>query len=129
MLRIYNTLTRAKEGVPSHRARTCAYVRVRNDRLRLLPPSATHECSWRSTWSPAICAAWAIGSPTCATSPDIDDKIIARADENGEDFRALTQRFTECMHEDCRAARGAGAGCRTEGDALHRSRLSRWWAD
>ena len=34
---------------------------------------------------------------------DIDDKIIARANENGEDFRALTQRFIECMHEDCHA--------------------------
>ena len=34
---------------------------------------------------------------------DIDDKIIARANENSEDFRALTRRFTEFMHEDCRA--------------------------
>ena len=34
---------------------------------------------------------------------DIDDKIIARANENGEDYRALTQRFIEYMHEDCRA--------------------------
>ena len=34
---------------------------------------------------------------------DVDDKIIARAHENGEDFRALTQRFTGYMHEDCRA--------------------------
>ena len=34
---------------------------------------------------------------------DIDDKIIARANENGEDFGVLTRRFTEYMHEDCRA--------------------------
>ena len=34
---------------------------------------------------------------------DVDDKIIARANENGEDFRALTRRFTGYMHEDCRA--------------------------
>jgi len=34
---------------------------------------------------------------------DIDDKIIARANENGEDFRALTERFTAYMHDDCRA--------------------------
>ena len=34
---------------------------------------------------------------------DIDDKIIARANENGEPFGALTRRFTEAMHEDCRA--------------------------
>ncbi len=31
---------------------------------------------------------------------DIDDKIIARANENGEDFSALTQRFVQAMHDD-----------------------------
>ena len=31
---------------------------------------------------------------------DIDDKIIARANENGEDFHALTERFIDAMHED-----------------------------
>ena len=31
---------------------------------------------------------------------DIDDKIIARANENGEDFNALTSRFIQAMHED-----------------------------
>jgi len=31
---------------------------------------------------------------------DIDDKIIARANENGEDFTALTKRFIQAMHED-----------------------------
>jgi cysteinyl-tRNA synthetase len=31
---------------------------------------------------------------------DIDDKIIQRANENGEDFNALTGRFIEAMHED-----------------------------
>ncbi|MDE2089516.1 MAG: class I tRNA ligase family protein, partial [Gammaproteobacteria bacterium] len=31
---------------------------------------------------------------------DIDDKIIRRAQENGEDFRALTARFIQAMHED-----------------------------
>lgn len=34
---------------------------------------------------------------------DIDDKIIRRANENGEDFLALTERFIEAMHEDERA--------------------------
>ncbi len=34
---------------------------------------------------------------------DIDDKIIQRARDNGEDFHALTERFTEAMHEDERA--------------------------
>jgi len=34
---------------------------------------------------------------------DIDDKIIARANENGEEFLALTERFIDAMHEDERA--------------------------
>ena len=34
---------------------------------------------------------------------DIDDKIINRAIENGEDFTALTERFITAMHEDERA--------------------------
>ena len=31
---------------------------------------------------------------------DIDDKIIHRANDNGEDFNQLTARFIEAMHED-----------------------------
>ena len=31
---------------------------------------------------------------------DIDDKIIARANDNGEDFKSLTGRFIDLMHED-----------------------------
>ncbi len=31
---------------------------------------------------------------------DIDDKILRRAEENGEAFDALTARFIDCMHED-----------------------------
>jgi len=31
---------------------------------------------------------------------DIDDKIIARANENAEDFSELTRRFVQAMHED-----------------------------
>ncbi len=34
---------------------------------------------------------------------DIDDKIIRRAQENGEDFQALTGRFIQAMHEDLNA--------------------------
>jgi len=34
---------------------------------------------------------------------DIDDKIINRANENGEDFTMLTERFINAMHEDERA--------------------------
>ncbi len=39
---------------------------------------------------------------------DIDDKIIARAHENGEEISALTQRFIKAMHEDF-----AALGCLT----------------
>ena len=35
--------------------------------------------------------------------PDIDDKIIARAAENGEPVEALTERFIAAMNEDCAA--------------------------
>jgi cysteinyl-tRNA synthetase len=34
---------------------------------------------------------------------DIDDKIIRRAQENGEPIETLTARFTRAMHEDCAA--------------------------
>ena len=34
---------------------------------------------------------------------DIDDKIIRRAQENGEDFHDLTARFIQAMHEDLAA--------------------------
>ena len=34
---------------------------------------------------------------------DVDDKIIARAKEQGEATEAVTERFTAAMHEDCRA--------------------------
>jgi cysteinyl-tRNA synthetase len=34
---------------------------------------------------------------------DIDDKIIQRAVQNGEDFNALTARFIQAMHEDSAA--------------------------
>jgi len=34
---------------------------------------------------------------------DIDDKIIQRANENGEEIGALTKRFIDAMHEDERA--------------------------
>lgn len=34
---------------------------------------------------------------------DIDDKIIQRANENGESFQVLTERFIDAMHEDERA--------------------------
>jgi len=37
---------------------------------------------------------------TSSTVPDIDDKIIKRANENGEDFVALVDRMVAEMHND-----------------------------
>ena len=34
---------------------------------------------------------------------DVDDKIIQRANENGEDISVLTERYIDAMHEDSRA--------------------------
>ena len=34
---------------------------------------------------------------------DIDDKIIQRAQQNGEPMQALTERFIRADHEDCAA--------------------------
>jgi len=34
---------------------------------------------------------------------DVDDKIIARAEQNGESISDLTGRFIEAMHDDCEA--------------------------
>lgn len=34
---------------------------------------------------------------------DVDDKIIARANKNGESMGAVTERFISSMHEDCAA--------------------------
>ncbi len=42
---------------------------------------------------------------------DIDDKIIRRAHENGEDFRDLTARFIDIMNEDAQALGIARPDC------------------
>ena len=41
---------------------------------------------------------------------DIDDKIINRANENGEPFGELTERFIRAMHEDSQALTGQQRG-------------------
>ena len=42
---------------------------------------------------------------------DIDDKIIQRANENGEPMGALTERFIRAYHEDCEALGVRRADC------------------
>ena len=56
---------------------------------------------------------------------DIDDKIIQRAKENGEDWKALASRFIDCHARGLRAARPAGARCRAARHRVHRPRSSR----
>ena len=102
MLRIYNTLTRTKEELrpiePGHvRMYVCGmtvydYCHVGHARVLVafdVVARYLRAIGYRVTYVRNI--------------TDIDDKIIARANENGEDFGALTRRFIEFMHEDCRA--------------------------
>ena len=102
MLRIYNTLTRAKEEFrpieAGHvRMYVCGmtvydYCHLGHARVLVafdVVARYLRHVGYRVTYVRNI--------------TDIDDKIIARANENGEDFRALTERFTEYMHDDCRA--------------------------
>ena len=101
-LRIYNTLTRTKEELrpiePGHvRMYVCGmtvydYCHLGHARVLVafdVVVRYLRSLGYRVTYVRNI--------------TDIDDKIIARANENGEDFRALTERFTGYMHEDCRA--------------------------
>ena len=102
MLQIYNTLTRAKEEFrpiePGHvRMYVCGmtvydYCHLGHARVLVAFDVAVRylrSLGYRVTYVRNV--------------TDIDDKIIARANENGEPFGALTRRFTEAMHEDCRA--------------------------
>ena len=102
MLRIYNTLTRTKEEFrpiePGHvRMYVCGmtvydYCHLGHARVLVafdVVARYLRSLGYRMTYVRNV--------------TDIDDKIIARANENGEDFSALTRRFTGYMHEDCRA--------------------------
>ena len=102
MLRIYNTLTRTKEELrpiePGHvRMYVCGmtvydYCHLGHARVLVafdVVARYLRSLGYRVTYVRNV--------------TDVDDKIIARANENGEDFGALTRRFTGYMHEDCRA--------------------------
>ena len=52
---------------------------------------------------------------------DIDDKIIHRAAENGEDWAELARRFTVAMHEDCATLGLQVARSRAARHRLHRA--------
>ncbi|HEY5719710.1 MAG TPA: cysteine--tRNA ligase [Gammaproteobacteria bacterium] len=102
MLTIYNTLTREKQPfVPIRPGQVRMYVcgmtvydycHLGHARALVVFDAITRYLRWsgyRVTYVRNI--------------TDIDDKIIARANQNGEEFRALTARFIRAMHEDCAA--------------------------
>ena len=102
MLRIYNTLTRTKE----------AFRPIEPGRVRMYVCGMTvydycHLGHARVLVAFDVVVRYLRSRGYQVTYvrnvTDVDDKIIARANENGEDFRTLTQRFTGYMHEDCRA--------------------------
>ncbi|MFC3115286.1 cysteine--tRNA ligase [Cellvibrio fontiphilus] len=99
MLQIYNTLTRQKEIFkPIHPGKISMYVcgitvydycHIGHARVLVAFDVITkflRSQGWDVTYVRNI--------------TDIDDKIIKRANENGEEFDALTKRFIDFMHED-----------------------------
>nr|WP_324259314.1 cysteine--tRNA ligase [Cellvibrio fontiphilus] len=99
MLQIYNTLTRQKEIFkPIHPGKISMYVcgitvydycHIGHARVLVAFDVITkflRSQGWNVTYVRNI--------------TDIDDKIIKRANENGEEFDALTKRFIDFMHED-----------------------------
>jgi cysteinyl-tRNA synthetase len=99
MLQIYNTLTRQKEIFkPIHPGKISMYVcgitvydycHIGHARVLVAFDVITkflRSQGWDVTYVRNI--------------TDIDDKIIKRANENGEEFDTLTKRFIDFMHED-----------------------------
>jgi cysteinyl-tRNA synthetase len=102
MLKIYNTLTRSKqEFVPKQPGKVGMYVcgmtvydycHIGHARVMVVFDTVARylrHAGYQLTYVRNI--------------TDIDDKIIQRANQNGEAFTALTERFIEAMHEDERA--------------------------
>ena len=102
MLKIYNTLTRSKqEFIPKQPGKVGMYVcgmtvydycHIGHARVMVVFDTVARylrHAGYQLTYVRNV--------------TDIDDKIIQRANENGEDFSALTERFIAAMHEDERA--------------------------
>jgi len=102
MLKIYNTLTRKKEPFQPRVAGHCGmyvcgmtvydYCHIGHARVMVVFDTVARflrHSGYQLTYVRNI--------------TDIDDKIIQRAHDNGEDFTALTERFIDAMHEDERA--------------------------
>jgi cysteinyl-tRNA synthetase len=102
MLKIYNTLTRKKETfTPRIAGKVGMYVcgmtvydycHIGHARVMVVFDTVARYfryCGYDLTYVRNV--------------TDIDDKIIQRANENGEEISALTERFIVAMHEDERA--------------------------
>jgi cysteinyl-tRNA synthetase len=99
MLKLFNTLTRAKEEFkPIHPDKVGLYVcgvtvydycHIGHARTYTSADVLLRYLRWRG-----------YNVNYVRNITDIDDKIIKRANENQEDFYALTSRFTHAMHED-----------------------------
>jgi cysteinyl-tRNA synthetase len=104
MLKIYNTLNAAKEEfVPIHEGKVTMYVcgmtvydycHIGHARVLVVFDIITRYL--RKIYGDE-------NVNYVRNITDIDDKIIARAIENGEDINALTTRFIAAMHEDADA--------------------------
>ncbi|MGR9087769.1 MAG: cysteine--tRNA ligase [Gammaproteobacteria bacterium] len=102
MLKIYNTLTRRKESfeprVPGKVGMyVCGmtvydYCHIGHARVMVVFDTVARHLRYSGYQLTYV-----------RNITDIDDKIIQRANENGEDFRQLTARFIDAMHEDERA--------------------------
>ncbi|HRH82245.1 MAG TPA: cysteine--tRNA ligase [Thiobacillaceae bacterium] len=102
MLKLYNSLTREKD----------TFVPIEPGRVRMYVCGMTvydwcHLGHARVLVVFDMITRWLRASSYQVTYvrniTDIDDKIIKRANDNGEPFGALTQRFIDAMHEDSAA--------------------------
>jgi cysteinyl-tRNA synthetase len=102
MLTLYNDLTRRKEPFePLHAGRVNMYVcgmtvydlcHLGHARVMVVFDIVARYLRWLGYDVTYV-----------RNITDIDDKIIARANERGEPFHALTERFIAAMHEDAAA--------------------------
>lgn len=99
MLQIYNTLSRQKEDFkPLHPGKVGMYV------CGVTVYDYCHLGHARTYTSVDVILRYlsfrGFNVHYVRNITDIDDKIIKRANENAEDYNALTQRFMQAMHED-----------------------------
>ena len=99
MLKIYNTLTNQKEEFKPIKANkirmyVCGMTVYDYCHLGHARVMIAFDIIYRYLLSKGFEVSYA------RNITDIDDKIIQRAIENGENFHQLTQRFIDAMHED-----------------------------